>query len=103
VTVKELMHEYKAGDKLAVEIIEQQADYLASGLVAAIHLLNPQVIVIGGGIADGGGKQYVQLISDKLRPRVFSDAFRGLKIVKAQLGNKAGFIGAAVQKEKLSA
>jgi glucokinase len=102
INIKELLNYYRSKDSLAIEVLKQQADYLATGLVGSVHLLNPEAIVIGGGIADGGGSGYVRLVSEKLKQRVFADAYRGLKVLKAELGNKAGFIGASVQREKLT-
>jgi len=101
ITIKELFSYFRAKDKLARQAIEMQADFMATGLASAVNLLNPDAIVIGGGVADGGGNEYVRIIEDKLRQRIFEDARKSLIVLKAKLGNKAGFIGAAFQKEEI--
>ena len=52
-------------------------------------------------MADGGGGEYVGIIEAKLKQRIFEDARRDLTVLKARLGNKAGFIGAAFQREEI--
>ena len=81
--------------------IETQAGYMAAGFVSVIHLLNPEAIVIGGGIAEVCGAAYIKLVKKEIQKRAFPDAAKKLKILKAKLGNKAGFIGAAFQNEKI--
>ncbi len=100
-TVKDIFYYYKANDSVAVKAVETQADYMASGLAAVVNLLNPEVVVIGGGIADAGGAGYIGLIKRLLKARVLPNAAVDLKVVRAKLGNKAGFIGAAFQREKI--
>ncbi len=100
-SVKELFKYFDDNDQLALEAVQKQADYLATGLACAVMLLNPQVIVIGGGVADGGGERYIAMVSESLKGRIFEDAARGLNVKKARLGNKAGFIGAAFQREDI--
>lgn len=58
-----------------------------------IYLLNPEIIVIGGGIAEQ--KEYLhQKIIDKVNEKLISDNFRKTKIELAQKGNNAGLLGA---------
>jgi glucokinase len=100
-TVKDIFYYFKANDSIAVKAVETQAEYMATGLATVVNLLNPEVVVIGGGIADAGGSSYIALIRKMLKERVLPDAAGDLKVVRARLGNKAGFIGAAFQREKL--
>lgn len=100
-TVKDIFYYFKSNDSIAVRAVETQAEYMATGLAAVVNLLNPEIVVIGGGIADAGGSAYMALIKRLLRARVLTDAAGDLKIVRAKLGNKAGFIGAAFQREKI--
>jgi glucokinase len=101
-TVKELFTFYKKSDPTSVLVVETQADYMASGLAGLVNLLNPEIVVIGGGVADAGGVKYIRLIEKFLKARCLADSIKSLRVVKAMLGNKAGFIGAAIQREELS-
>jgi len=85
----------KKGDVLASQVINQACAYLGAGIASAVNLLNPQVVVIGGGVSEGG-KSFIQRIEKEVKKRAFPSATKSLKVVKAKLGNDAGFIGAAI-------
>lgn len=85
----------RKGDALASDIINQSCAYLGAGIASAINLLNPQIVVIGGGVSEGGNN-FIQRIEKEVKRRAFPTTTKNLKIVKAKLGNKAGFIGAAM-------
>jgi len=82
------------GDQIAVKIWEEIADKLASTIVNCCYLLNPQAIVIGGGVAKAG-----EVLFSPLQNRVLaqlSGPFRDyLQILQARFGNEAGMVGAA--------
>lgn len=82
------------GDWLALEVIGQAAAYLGVGIVNMVNLFNPEVIIIGGGLAKMG-----DLLLEPVRRIVGERAFRlsaqAVRIVPAQLGDDAGVFGAA--------
>ncbi len=84
----------KAGDTLAVEVFHRMGDYLGIGLANLINILNPQMIVIGGGVANGW-----ELFDQHMRHQVDEHAFpvpaAEVKIVPAECGDDAGLLGAA--------
>ncbi len=84
----------RKGDEIALRIWHDAAEKLASGLVDCCYLLNPEIIVIGGGVARAG-----DLLFDPLKESLFrqlSGPFKDpLRIVPARFGNEAGMIGAA--------
>jgi glucokinase len=84
----------KKGDALASRVIDQACSYLGAGIASAVNLINPQVVVIGGGVSQGG-MAFIRRIEKEVRSRAFPSATKKLKVVKARLGNDAGFIGAA--------
>lgn len=83
------------GDKLALHAFEQVGQWLGAGLADVVHLLDPQVIVIGGGVAEAGEL----LLGPTREAYAGSLAHRGrlpvAPVRPAQLGGLAGVIGAA--------
>lgn len=94
-TTKVIFQAEKEGDALASTIINRACAYLGAGIASAVNLLNPEVVVIGGGVSKGG-QSFIRRIEKEVKRRAFPSATKGLKVVKAKLGNDAGFIGAAV-------
>lgn len=85
----------KAGDDLSNKVVDRMVKYLTIGIVNLINVLDPEVIVIGGGVAEAG-----DFLLDKINnllPKyiLFKEMPHG-KIKLAKLGNDAGIIGAAM-------
>ena len=93
--VKFIFDRAKQGDIRAKQAIATAADYLACGIGSALELLNPEVVVIGGGIA-AGGAVYFQAIRQGLRKYASASCRRNVLVKTARLGNNAGLIGAAM-------
>jgi glucokinase len=85
----------RKGDTSACTVINQSCAYLGAGIASAVNLLNPQVVVIGGGVSEGG-LSFIRRIEKEVKKRAFPSATKNLKVMKAKLGNDAGFIGAAM-------
>ena len=83
----------KQGEKEAIETLDDTALYLGMALTSLVHIFNPQVIVIGGGVADAGDEM-LHKVWKVLEKRCMRPNMVGLKLVRAQLGNKAGIVGA---------
>jgi glucokinase len=94
-TTEVIFEAERKGDVLATNVINQACVYLGAGIASAVNLLNPQVVVIGGGVSQGG-KSFIRRIEKEVKKRAFPSATKSLKVVKAKLGNDAGFIGAAI-------
>jgi len=95
ITAEEIGIAAKGGDALALDIIGKAATYLGVGMVNMVNIFNPEMIIVGGGVAKLG-----DLLLDPARrvvnERAFSASARAVRILLAQLGDKAGVIGAAV-------
>lgn len=78
--------------------IDKWIDEIITGLINIIYTFNPPLIVLGGGIMNE--KYIIDLIDRKIYNRLM-DNFRSVNIVKTQLGNKAGMLGAAYMASKL--
>jgi len=82
------------GDELALEIFRRMGIYLGIGLASLINILNPEMIVIGGGVVNGWGlfeKHMVQQVEERAFPLLAAR----VKIVRAKCGDDAGLLGAA--------
>jgi glucokinase len=93
-TSREVFTASDAGDELAGRIVEETALYLAIGAMNLMHVIDPDLIVFGGGmIAAGDG--FLDRIRMHVRRLAFVVPAERTRIVYAQLGADAGFIGAA--------
>jgi glucokinase len=83
-----------AGDPLGMRILDETAEMLGAWLGSMISLLDPDVIVIGGGVAQIGEPLFSRL--RRITPaRTINQFASETPIVPAQLGSDAGIIGAA--------
>jgi len=80
------------GDEKSLEFIYQYLDYLARGLSQVINIVDPGVIVLGGGVSNM--KQIYDNINSKLKKYVFSDTVN-TKVLKNKFGDSSGVRGAA--------
>lgn len=89
----QVMRRAADGDPFAIVVWEQAIQFLADGLTVAVRLLDPEVIVLGGGLAEAGDALLDPLataVADRL-------AFQTMpRLVRARLGDEAGCVGAAL-------
>ena len=93
VSAKSVFDAVKAKDPLAVEAAEKFGKYLGDALASIACVVNPEAIVIGGGVSKAG-----EILIDYIRPHYEKNVFHGSREVKfslATLGNDAGIYGAA--------
>lgn len=83
------------GDKMIRMIVESAAEYLSLGVVTMIHLLAPDVVVLGGGLVEAMPDLFVQTISKEVKRRVLPSMRDIYEIVPAKLGDQATAMGAA--------
>lgn len=93
--IKRIFAAAKKNDPIALEVIEETARILGAGLAGVVNLLNPDAVVLGGGIVDGGAG-FIEVVTEEIRRRAFKSATENLRVLKAELGNDAGFIGAGI-------
>ena len=84
------------GDALCRQVIEQAIQGLVVGLTNAVHLFNPDLIVIGGGVT-GGLVEYGLLprIHQGILDRSMSELHKEFRLTPSRLGDSAGLSGAA--------
>ena len=73
-------------------------EYLGTGLASVVNLLNPEKIIIGGGVA-GSGDLLLAPLKETLMKRAMPISAEAVEIVPAKLGNRAGVIGASLLAE----
>jgi glucokinase len=81
-------------DDYANEVMTETAKLLAAGIANVINLLNPQAVVIAGGVTRAGEHLFTPLRAE-VRRRAFRTAADACAILPAALGDTAGVIGAA--------
>jgi len=96
ITPKTVADAAMAGDEVAASIIRQAGDYIGRGIANLIVTLNPDTIVIGGGVAKAGNILFQAIENSVDRHVCILPGGRGsVRIVPAGLGGDAGAIGAA--------
>jgi glucokinase len=93
-TARDVFTAAAAGDSLAGAIVEETAFCLAVGAMNLMHVIDPDLVVFGGGmIAAGAG--FLERIRHHVRRLTFPVLAERTQIRYAELGSDAGFIGAA--------
>ena len=93
-TPKAIADAARQGDQLARSIIEETGNYIGVGLANVISLLDPTIIIIGGGVS-GFGKLLLDSIQKTTNERIMNFPKRSIKIVLSKLKNDAGILGAS--------
>src|SRR5262245_45660579 len=93
-TAEDVFKAAQAGDKLAQEIVDRTAYYLAMGAANVMHVIKPEMVIFGGGMIDAG-EPFLNKIRQYVKQIAFPVPAERTEIRYAQLGSKAGFIGAA--------
>jgi fructokinase len=91
-SVPEIVSMFKSGDEVAEETFARFEDRLARSLAAIINVLDPDVIVLGGGVSNID--RLYETIPDLVKPHVFGDRFN-TEIVRNVHGDSSGVRGAA--------
>ncbi|TRX66430.1 ROK family protein [Carboxylicivirga sp. M1479] len=85
---------YKKGEKSAEQALNLHIDYLAKGIASFINVFSPQKVIVGGGLSDAG-EFYITKVRNKALKLCMKETSIFTQVETANLGNKAGFIGAA--------
>ena len=83
------------GEPDAARVIRDAGEALGSGLGFLVNVLDPDAVVVGGGLGLAGGL-YWEVLVESARRHIWAETTRGLPIIPAQLGPDAGLIGAAL-------
>jgi glucokinase len=86
----------KQGDKLVSHIVEEAARCSGIAVANLLNILNPEVVVLGGGLMDALENEMLPIIIDSAREHTMPGTDKGVKIISSKLGDDAGITGAAV-------
>ncbi|MFG2848688.1 ROK family protein [Kitasatospora sp. NPDC048296] len=99
-TAQQVAERATAGDRTAAAVWQEAVDALADGLASAVTLLDPERVVIGGGLARAG-EPYFAPLREALAARLTFQAMP--QLVPAELGHEAGCYGAGLLAQDLLA
>lgn len=94
IEAKDVFDAAKAGDEVALRIVNRAAYYLGRSMALVAVVVNPKRIIVGGGVAKAGDILF-EPIRETFRKFTPEVAQEGVDIVPATLGNNAGVVGAA--------
>lgn len=90
----EIFEAGQKNDRLALEVFRRMGFYLGVAIASLINVLNPEVIAVGGG-ASAGWELFAPEMEATIRQRTFGGHAEATKILRGELGDDAGLIGAA--------
>jgi len=93
-TARDVFLAAAAGDALAGQLVDETAYYLAIGAMNMLHIIDPDMVVFGGGMI-AAGEKFLQQIRHYVKELAFPVPAEKAQICYAELGSDAGFIGAA--------
>ena len=86
----------RAGDASARNALVAMGERLGQGLAGLVNLLDPEVVVIGGGVGSDAGPLLLEPATAMVRERALEPNAASVRIVPAALGEDAGMLGAAL-------
>jgi glucokinase len=102
ITTEKIDEAARGGDPLALDVISKAATYLGIGMVNLVNAFNPEMIIVGGGVAKMG-ELLLEPARQVVRERAFKLASGVVRIVPTQLGDDGGVLGGAVFAYSLTA
>lgn len=93
VTAKEVFLEAENGDKVSKAILKEALGYLGIAVANAANIFDPDMIVVGGGVANNG-KSVFEMIKEEMETRCLKPVLDHCVVKKAKLGGQAGVLGA---------
>ncbi len=85
----------KAGDTVIESILREAARHIGKAIAGVIHLIAPDLIVLGGGLVEAMPKLYVEEVGRAAKDRVMKAYQGSFRVVATELGDDAGVLGAA--------
>lgn len=90
---KDIFDAAREGDAFSLDLVDYEAEYLALGIANILNIINPEVVVLGGGVALAGDI-LLNPMKEKMVKYALPVTLEELQIVQGVLGNEAGIKGA---------
>lgn len=92
----------RRGDKFVLKVVKEAAEYTGLAVANLINLLNPEIVILGGGIIEALDETVMPLIAETAKARALPGTAKGIQIEASRLEDNAGIIGGGVLARKLS-
>jgi len=86
----------RKGDKMVEKVVESAAEFTGIAIANLINILNPEVVVLGGGVIDALEDEMMSIITETALDYAMPGTVRGIEIIASKLGDNAGITGGAV-------
>jgi glucokinase len=86
----------RRGDKFVDHIVEEAAEYTGIAVANLINILNPEAVVLGGGVIEALADEMLGIITEVARDHILSGTSKDVEIIASKLGDNAGITGGAV-------
>jgi len=93
---KDLKVAYDSGDEIVKKVIHRAARFIGAGVGSLLNLLGLEMVVLGGGVIEAFGDDFVDRIERAAQDTAFEINSKNVKITRAALGDDAGVIGSAM-------
>ncbi|MFN0073173.1 MAG: ROK family protein [Chloroflexota bacterium] len=85
----------RRGDGVGLRAYREAGAWLGAGIASVVNLVNPSLVILGGGVANTG-ELLLSPLRASVRQHSLARSYEGLRIEQAQLGTDAGILGAAI-------
>jgi len=86
----------RRGDKFVDRVVEGAAEYIGIATANLVNILNPEVVVLGGGVLEALSDEMMGVIVETATDYAMPGAMKGVEIIASKLGDNAGITGGAV-------
>lgn len=95
ITSKSIKKAIKAGEAPMTRVLERSAEFLGIGMANCVNIISPDVVVIGGGLVEKFGNDYLSIAEASMRRHAMPFLVDKVNVVEATLGDDAVILGAA--------
>ena len=85
----------RSNDKLTLKVFKKATKYLGIGIGSIVNFLNPEMIILGGGVVEALDDTFLDNIRAAAEKYALPNTLDGVQIVRAKLGDNSGILGAA--------
>jgi len=86
----------RRGDKFVDKVVEEASEYIGIAAANLINILNPEVLVLGGGVIEALADEMMGVIIETAKDYAMPGSMKNVEIVASKLGDSAGITGGAV-------